>query len=219
MTKSEIILENQHRKEKSLKIYQRLWKLPANLALAMLPTLAEEVLPCDSEQPVEIVLLELVEVAMPTNTLELDSMQMKVTVPVASEVLLVVVLATLVNALLAFTETIQMLVLLAEELLQLVFVEVLMVVPEATASMVRALAAMVLSMAAMAVFAVMVAQLDMAVINTATAMAAEVAMASAAMVAATAAMVVAWAAMAVTVATEDTIESCEIKKTTAKRRF
>ena len=47
-------------------------------------------------------------------------------------------------------------------------------------------------------------------------MAAEVAMASAAMVAA---MVVAWAAMAVTVATEDTIESCEIKKTTAKRRF
>jgi len=187
----------------------------ALVLLATLPTLADKVLPCVSEQPVEIVLLELVEVAMPTDTLELDSMQMKVTVPVASEVLLVVVLATLVNALLAFTETIQMLVLAAEELLQLVFVEVLMVVPEATASMVRALVAMVLSMAAMAVFAVMVAQLDMAVINTATAMAAEVAMASAA----TAAMVVAWAAMAVTVATEDTIESCEIKKTTAKRRF
>merc|ERR1719420_1550549 len=129
---------------------------------AMPPTLADKVLPCVSEPPVEIDVQQLAEVVMLVNTLELDFMQMRVTVPEAAELLVVVVLATLVNALLAYTETFQMLVLLAVELLQLVVVEVLMVVPEATASMVQALVAT-------AVFAVMVAQLDMAVILAATA--------------------------------------------------
>ena len=136
---------------------------------AMPPTLVDKVLPCVSEPPVEIDVQQLAEVVMLVNTLELDFMQMRVTVPEAAELLVVVVLATLVNALLAYTETFQMLVLLAVELLQLVVVEVLMVVPEATASMVQALVATAVSPVAMAVFAVMVAQLDMAVILAATA--------------------------------------------------
>ena len=184
--------------------------------LATLPTLADKVLLCVSVALAEIVELELVEVALPTNTLVLEPMQMRVTVPVASELLAVVVLATLVNALLELTETFQMLALTAVELLQLVVVVVTMVAPTPMELNTVELVAMVVLAAAMAALVAMVALLDMAVIPTDTAMAAEVAMAA---MAATAAMVVATAATAVTVATEDTIESCEIKKTTAKRRF
>ena len=203
----------------------------ALVLLATLLTLAVKVLPCVSVALAEIVVLELVEVALPTNTLELEPMQMRATVPVAAELLAVVVPATLVNALLELTETFQMLVLTAVELVQSVVVAVTMVAPTPMEPNTVALVAMVVLVAAMAALVAMAALLDMAVIPTDTAMAAEVAMAAmaatAAMAAATAtvamvalvAMVVATAATVVTVATEDTIESCEIKKTTAKRRF
>ena len=210
----------------------------ALVLLATLPTLAVKVLPCVSVALAEIVVLELVEVALPTNTLELEPTLMRVTVPVAAELLAVVVPATLVNALLVLTETFQMLVLTAVELVQSVVVAVTMAAPTALVFITVALAATVVLAAAMAVITVMVALLDMAVTPTATAMATEVAMAAmaatlatavatatvamAALVAMAAAMVALVAmvvATAVTVATEDSIESCEIKKTTAKRRF
>merc|ERR1719266_2869878 len=180
----------------------------ALVLLATLPTLADKVLLCVSVALAEIVVLELVEVALPTNTLVLEPMQMRVTVPVAAELLAVVVLATLVNALLELTETFQMLVLTAVELLQLVVVAVTMVAPTPMELNTVALVAMVVLAAAMsalldmaviptdtamAALVAMAALLDMAVIPTDTAMAAEVAMAA---MAATAAMAAATATAA-----------------------
>ena len=141
----------------------------ALVLLATLPTLADKVLPCVSVALAEIVVLELVEVALPTNTLELEPMQMRVTVPVAAELLAVVVPATLVNALLVLTETFQMLVRMAVELVQSVVVAVTMVAPTPMELNTVALAATVVSPVATVELLAMAVLLDMAVITAATA--------------------------------------------------
>ena len=136
---------------------------------AMPPTLVDKVLPCVSEPPEEIDVQQLAEVAMLVNTLELEPMQVRVTVPVAAELLAVVVPATLVNALLVLTETIQMLVRTAVELVQSVVVAVTMVAPEAMALITEALVATAVSPVATVELLAMAVLLDMAVIKAATA--------------------------------------------------
>ena len=141
----------------------------ALVLLATLPTLADKVLPCVSVALAEIVVLELVEVASPTNTLELEPTQMRVTVPVAAELLAVVVPATLVNALLVLTETFQMLVRMAVELVQSVVVAVTMVAPEAMAPITEAPVATAVPPVATVELLAMAVLLDMVVITAATA--------------------------------------------------
>ena len=141
----------------------------ALVLLAMPPTLVDKVLPCVSEPPVEIDVQQLAEVAMLVNTLELEPMQMRVMVPVAAELLAVVVPATLVNALLVLTETFQMLVRMAVELVRLVVVAVTMVAPTPMELNTVALAATVVSPVATVELLAMAVLLDMAVIKAATA--------------------------------------------------
>ena len=133
-----------------------------------LPILAERVLPCVSELLVETDVHMLAAVAMAANTLALVAMQVKAMVPVASEVLALVVLAMLVMVQQAITETLQTLVLTAEEAMPRVDVAVPMAKLVAMALATVALVAMAvdpLAMAVVTVMAVLMASAAMAVIT------------------------------------------------------
>merc|ERR1719420_2468545 len=99
--------------------------------LAMLPTLADEVLPCASVPLVEIGQLVLAEVAMAVNMLELLHTMVRDMVLEAPEVLLLVAPAMQVLVLVVLEGTILTLVLTAPELEQLVFMAVPMAALEA----------------------------------------------------------------------------------------